>query len=78
MLAIALACRPSLLIADENQVRIGPSAAYLGYQEVRQPGRPVIAQVRMAGIIAEFAPRAPLMMIAVIRAEVLTDRSVSV
>ncbi|HTU04619.1 MAG TPA: hypothetical protein VMG13_03610 [Trebonia sp.] len=23
---------------EENTVRIGPSAAYLGYQEVRQPG----------------------------------------
>ncbi len=44
---------------EENQVRIGPLAAYLGYQEVRQPGRPVIAQVRMAGVITEFAPRAP-------------------
>ena len=44
---------------EENQVRVGPSAVYLGYQEVRQPGRPVIAQVRMAAIITEFAPRAP-------------------
>jgi 8-oxo-dGTP pyrophosphatase MutT (NUDIX family) len=44
---------------EENQVRIAPAAAYLGYQEVRQPGRPVIAQVRMAGIITQFAPRAP-------------------
>jgi 8-oxo-dGTP diphosphatase len=31
----------------------------VGYQEVRQPGRPVIAQVRMAGIITQFTPRAP-------------------
>jgi hypothetical protein len=31
----------------------------LGYQEVRQPGQPVIAQLRMAGIITEFAARAP-------------------
>ena len=44
---------------EENQVRIEPSAVYLGYQEVRQPGHSVIAQVRMAGIISEFAPRAP-------------------
>ncbi len=44
---------------EENTVRIAPSAAYLGYQEVRQPGRTVIAQVRMAGIITEFAARAP-------------------
>jgi 8-oxo-dGTP diphosphatase len=44
---------------EENQVRIGPSAAYLGYQEVHQPGLPVIAQVRMAGVITEFAPRGP-------------------
>ena len=44
---------------EENTVRIAPSPAYLGYQEVRQPGRPVIAQVRMAGIITEFAAPAP-------------------
>jgi 8-oxo-dGTP diphosphatase len=44
---------------EENQVRIAPAPAYLGYQEVRCPGRPVIAQVRMAAIITEFAPRAP-------------------
>ena len=45
---------------SKNQV-LAPYAAYLGYQEVRQPGRPVIAQrlLRMAGIIAEFAARAP-------------------
>lgn len=44
---------------EENQVRISPATAYLGYQEVRRPGRLVIAQVRMAGIITEFTPRAP-------------------
>jgi 8-oxo-dGTP diphosphatase len=44
---------------EENQVRISPATAYLGYQEVHQPGRLVIAQVRMAGIITEFAARAP-------------------
>ena len=44
---------------EENQVRIGPVPVYLGYQEVHQPGRPVHAQIRMAGIITEFAPRAP-------------------
>ncbi|HEX3962182.1 MAG TPA: NUDIX hydrolase [Trebonia sp.] len=43
---------------EENQVRIGP-AAYLGHQEVHVPGQPVIAQIRMAAIITEFAPRAP-------------------
>jgi 8-oxo-dGTP pyrophosphatase MutT (NUDIX family) len=44
---------------EENQVRIGPSAVYLGYQEVFEPGRAPIAQVRMAGVISEFAARAP-------------------
>ncbi len=44
---------------EENQVRLRASAAYLGYQDVLQPGLPVIAQVRMAAIISEFAPRAP-------------------
>jgi hypothetical protein len=44
---------------EENQVRLSATTAYLGYQEVRQPGRPVIAQIRMAGIITEFAARAP-------------------
>jgi 8-oxo-dGTP diphosphatase len=44
---------------EENQVRISATTAYLGYQAVRQTGRPVIAQLRMAGIITEFAPRAP-------------------
>lgn len=44
---------------EENTVRIASTTAYLGYQEVRQPGRPLVAQVRMAAVIAEFAPRAP-------------------
>ena len=44
---------------EENQVRIAPDTVYLGYQEVHQPGRALYAQVRMAGIITEFAPRAP-------------------
>jgi 8-oxo-dGTP diphosphatase len=44
---------------EENQVRISATTAYLGFQEVRQPGRQVIAQLRMAGIITEFADRAP-------------------
>jgi 8-oxo-dGTP diphosphatase len=43
---------------EENQVRVGDTA-YLGYQEVRRPGRVPYAQVRMTGIIEEFAPRAP-------------------
>ena len=43
---------------EENQVRVG-AAAYLGYQEVRRPGRARYAQVRMAGVIEEFAARAP-------------------
>jgi 8-oxo-dGTP diphosphatase len=34
---------------EENQVRIG-ATAYLGYQEVRRPGRIPYAQVRMAGV----------------------------
>jgi 8-oxo-dGTP diphosphatase len=44
---------------EENQVRIAPGPAYLGYQEVIEPGRRPYAQVRMAGIIVEFAPRGP-------------------
>jgi len=44
---------------EENQVRIAPVSAYLGYQEVHEPGRPLYAQIRMAGIIIEFAPRGP-------------------
>jgi 8-oxo-dGTP diphosphatase len=43
---------------EENQVRVG-ATEYLGYQEVRRPGRAPYAQVRMAGVIEEFAPRAP-------------------
>jgi 8-oxo-dGTP diphosphatase len=43
---------------EENQVCVG-ATAYLGYQEVRRPGRPPYAQVRMTGVIDEFAPRAP-------------------
>jgi len=43
---------------EENQVRVGETA-YLGYQEVHRAGRPPYAQVRMAGVIEEFAPRAP-------------------
>jgi 8-oxo-dGTP diphosphatase len=43
---------------EENQVCVG-ATAYLGYQEVRRPGRSPYAQVRMTGIIDEFAPRAP-------------------
>jgi 8-oxo-dGTP diphosphatase len=44
---------------EENQVRIGVWTAYLGYQEVHQPGRPVHAQVRMSGVITKFALRGP-------------------
>lgn len=44
---------------EENQVRIAPAPVYLGYQEVRQPGREPYAQVRMAGLITEFAPVGP-------------------
>jgi hypothetical protein len=44
---------------EENQVRIADGPVYLGYQEVHQPGRPVHAQVRMAGVITEFARRGP-------------------
>jgi 8-oxo-dGTP diphosphatase len=43
---------------EENQVRVC-AAAYLGYQEVHRPGRAPYAQVRMAGVIGHFAPRAP-------------------
>jgi 8-oxo-dGTP diphosphatase len=43
---------------EENQVCIG-ATAYLGYQEVHEPGRTPYAQVRMTGVIDEFAPRAP-------------------
>jgi hypothetical protein len=45
---------------EENQVRVRRGeTAYLGYQEVHRPGRAPYAQVRMAGVCAEFAPRAP-------------------
>jgi 8-oxo-dGTP diphosphatase len=43
---------------EENQVRVG-ATAYLGYQEVHRPGCVPYAQVRMAGVIGQFAPRAP-------------------
>jgi 8-oxo-dGTP diphosphatase len=43
---------------EENQVRVG-ATAYLGYQEVQRPGRARYAQVRMAGVIEEFAAQAP-------------------
>jgi NTP pyrophosphatase (non-canonical NTP hydrolase)/ADP-ribose pyrophosphatase YjhB (NUDIX family) len=43
---------------EESQVRVG-ATVYLGYQEVRRPGRARYAQVRMAGVIEQFAPRAP-------------------
>ncbi|HUN30439.1 MAG TPA: NUDIX hydrolase [Trebonia sp.] len=44
---------------EENQVRIGPETAYLGYQLVMIAGREPFAQVRLAGVIDGFAPRAP-------------------
>lgn len=44
---------------EENQVRIGSAAVYLGYQEVLIPQGSPIAQIRMAAVITEFAPRAP-------------------
>jgi 8-oxo-dGTP diphosphatase len=43
---------------EENQVRVG-TTAYLGYQEMHRPGRARYAQVRMGGVIEEFAPQAP-------------------
>ncbi|MBG0818457.1 NUDIX domain-containing protein [Planomonospora sp. ID82291] len=43
---------------EENQVRVG-AVAYLGYQEVREPGRTPYAQIRMAGIITAFEPPQP-------------------
>lgn len=47
-------------IWEESQVRIQlGTIAYLGYQKVVRPERAPYAQVRMAGVIAEFAPRAP-------------------
>jgi hypothetical protein len=43
---------------EENQVRVGETA-YLGYQEVRRPGRAPYAQARMAGVAEAFSERAP-------------------
>jgi hypothetical protein len=43
---------------EENQVRVG-AAEYLGYQEVRRPGRAPYAQVRMTGLSSRRSPRAP-------------------
>ncbi len=43
---------------EGSRVHVG-ATAYLGYQEVRRPSRVSYAQVRMAGVIEEFAPRAP-------------------
>jgi len=43
---------------EESQVVVSRTA-YLGYQEVRSPGRAPYAQVRMAGLIAGFRPRCP-------------------
>jgi len=37
----------------------GRGDGYLGYQEVHRPSRARYAQVRMAGVIEEFAARAP-------------------
>jgi hypothetical protein len=43
---------------EESQVLV-TTAVYLGYQEVRQDADPPFAQVRMAGLIGRFEPRAP-------------------
>ena len=43
---------------EESQVRID-DAVYLGFQEVRRPGRAPYAQVRMAGRISGFERRGP-------------------
>ena len=43
---------------EESQVRID-DAVYLGFQEVRRPGRAPYAQVRMAARICGFEPRRP-------------------
>ena len=43
---------------EENQVVVEDSV-YLGYQEVRRPGRAPYAQVRMVGLIGGFAERQP-------------------
>jgi 8-oxo-dGTP diphosphatase len=45
-------------VAEESQVRFD-DAVYLGFQEVHRPGLAPYAQVRMAGRIAGFDPRAP-------------------
>jgi 8-oxo-dGTP diphosphatase len=43
---------------EESQVAVA-EAAYLGYQEVHEPGRAPFAQVRMAGLIGGFGMRRP-------------------
>jgi 8-oxo-dGTP diphosphatase len=43
---------------EESQVVVSRTA-YLGYQEVRSPGRAPYAQVRMVGVIEGFRPRCP-------------------
>jgi 8-oxo-dGTP diphosphatase len=43
---------------EESQVLV-TAAVYLGYQEVRENWGPPFAQVRMAGLIGRFEPRAP-------------------
>jgi 8-oxo-dGTP pyrophosphatase MutT (NUDIX family) len=43
---------------EESQVRVR-DAVYLGYQQVSRPGQAPYAQARLAGVISEFAPRAP-------------------
>jgi hypothetical protein len=43
---------------EGNQVRVD-DAIYLGYQEVRRPGRPAYAQVRMTALIRAFEARRP-------------------
>ena len=43
---------------EESQVLV-TTVVYLGYQEVRRDAEPPFAQVRMAGLIARFGPRAP-------------------
>jgi len=43
---------------EESQVLV-TTAVYLGYQEVRRDMDPPFAQVRMAGLIGRFGPRAP-------------------
>ncbi|MGW5689238.1 NUDIX domain-containing protein [Nonomuraea sp. NPDC003754] len=43
---------------EESQVVVA-DPVYLGYQEVREPGRAPYAQVRMTGLIARFDERRP-------------------